>query len=167
MSDGNRPDEISRWRDLGITGPAKDPSFRETELDERKRWRDLNLDERGRCGAVSSATKRLDSGEARCEVGLSVLRGTPGLSATSLCGSFGPAFRTARRGLWSRLCGLPSAAFGAFCALGRGMPPAQSTVEVLFEALPMLGTGIRQQGYVVTVAQDNPADLMTRICEGE
>ena len=48
LSDGNRPDEISRWRDLGITGPAKDPSFREAELDERKRWRESNLDERGR-----------------------------------------------------------------------------------------------------------------------
>jgi len=96
-------------------------------------------------------------GCARREVGLSVLRATLGLSATSLCGSFRPAFRTARRGLWSRLCGLPSAAFGVLCALGRGMPPAQSTVEVLFEALPMLGAAIRQQGYVVTVAQDNPA----------
>ena len=77
----------------------------------------------------------------------------------SLCGSFRPTFRTARRGLWSRLCGLLLAAFGVFCALGRGTPPAQSTVEVLFEALPMLGAAIRQQGYVVTVAQDNPATL--------
>jgi len=122
---------------------------------------------------VSSARKRLDSGEVRREVGLSVLRATRGLSATSLC-DLGRRF--ARAGV---VFGADFAAFrrrrlGCFALLGAGCRPLRALSRFFSKRSQCLelvsgskGMSSRSLKTILPSSVTNLVFSMTRICEGE